>query len=100
MTNPRGNLVRFICHLSSVIGHLSFRVWGGPGSLGTPRSERDFAVAVPLGSLCLRVFALKGAQDRIRMCFFQGGSFSSPRSGPALVRKILPEPLCSARLRG
>src|SRR5206468_5381817 len=38
MTNPRGNLIRSICHLSSVICHWSFR---GPGGLGSPRSERE-----------------------------------------------------------
>src|SRR2546426_12747707 len=38
MTNPRGNLIRSICHLSSVICHWSFR---GPGGLGSPRSERQ-----------------------------------------------------------
>src|SRR6266487_813133 len=38
MTNPRGNLIRSICHLSSVICHWSFR---GPGGLGSRRSERE-----------------------------------------------------------
>src|SRR6266567_916480 len=56
MTNPRGNLIRSICHLSSVICHWSFR---GPGGLGSPRSERQLVqykklLTLPRPCLCPR----------------------------------------------